>query len=47
MTRGRAVLLSRLGLIAGAIALLEVLCRSGAINPLTLLAPSQMAVAMV
>lgn len=47
MTRGRAVLLSRLGLIVGAVALLELLCRTRVISPLTLLAPSAMAMAMV
>ena len=47
MSRGRAVLASRVGLIVGSIALLEILCRTGVINPLTLLPPSEMAVAMV
>ena len=47
MSRGRDVLASRVGLIVGSIALLEILCRTGVINPLTLLPPSEMAVAMV
>lgn len=47
MSRGHKVLLARLALILGSVALLELLCRTGVINPLTLLPPSTMAAAMV
>jgi NitT/TauT family transport system permease protein len=47
MSRARAVLWGRVGLICGAVALLELLCRAGVISPLTLLAPSAMVIAMV
>jgi NitT/TauT family transport system permease protein len=47
MTGRRAVLWGRMGLIAGAVAGLELLCRSGVVDPLTLLPPSGMAAAMV
>jgi NitT/TauT family transport system permease protein len=47
MTGRRAVLWGRIVLIAGAVAVLELLCRSGIVDPLTLLPPSEMAAAMV
>jgi NitT/TauT family transport system permease protein len=46
MTRRRAVLLARVAVLTGAVALLEVLCRAGAIDPLTVLPPSEMAASM-
>ena len=46
MSRPQAILWTRVGLIVGAIALIEALCRFGVINPLTMLAPSQMAAAL-
>jgi NitT/TauT family transport system permease protein len=36
----------RLGLFVGAVLVLELLCRTGVIEPLTLIAPSQMALAL-
>ncbi|MDB5510640.1 MAG: nitrate transporter permease [Enterovirga sp.] len=42
MTRNRAIVLARIGVVAGAVVLVEVLCRLGVINPLTLVAPSRM-----
>src|SRR5262245_8068992 len=36
----------RLGVIAGAVPLLELLCRIGVVQPLTLIAPSAMAQAL-
>ena len=47
MTRSRAVALTRIAVIAGAVALLEWLCRAKIINPLTLVPPSEMAVHLV
>ena len=47
MSRGAAVLLTRCLLLAALVLLLEILCRSGVIDPLTVLAPSQMVAAMV
>lgn len=46
MTRQRAVTLTRLAWLLGAIAVLEALCRSGMISPLSLIPPSEMAVAL-
>jgi hypothetical protein len=43
MTRARSIIWTRLVLIAGAIGLIELLCRLGIIKPLTIIAPSQMA----
>src|ERR1043165_2914325 len=43
MTRKAAIALTRIAVIAGAILLLEVLCRRKIINPLTLIPPSEMA----
>lgn len=47
MTRTAAVRWTRIGVVAGAVLLLEVLCRLKLINPLTLIPPSVMAAAMV
>ena len=46
MTRPRAALLTRAAVLAAFVALLEVLCRAGAIDPLAVLPPSAMAAAM-
>lgn len=43
MSRKAAIALTRIAVIAGAILLLEVLCRRKIINPLTLIPPSEMA----
>lgn len=43
MRRDHAVVLARVGVIAGAILMVEALCRFGVINPLTLVPPSRMA----
>ena len=47
MSRGTAVLLVRTGWLAGAVLLLELLCRTGVISAQAVLAPSTMAAAMV
>jgi NitT/TauT family transport system permease protein len=47
VTRARAVLLTRIGVLVGAVLLLEMLCRFGVINPLSVIPPSQMAEAML
>lgn len=47
MTRAGAAAWVRLAVILGAVLLLELLCRSGVINPLTLLPPSEMATSLV
>jgi len=47
MTRARAVLLVRIALLAGLVALLEALCRLGVIDPLSILPPSEMLGAMI
>jgi NitT/TauT family transport system permease protein len=47
MTRGRAVLLVRVAWLAGAVLLLEILCRTGAIDPLAVIPPSDMVASMV
>lgn len=47
MRRGAAVLLARVAVLAGAVLLLEVLCRTGVVDPLTVLPPSAMAASMV
>lgn len=47
MRRERALLLTRAAVLAGLAAALEILCRSGLIDPLTVLPPSEMAAAMV
>lgn len=47
MSRGTAVLLVRTGVLAGAVLLLELLCRTGVISPQAVLAPSAMVAAML
>lgn len=47
MSRSKAALLVRVLVLAGAVMLLEVLCRTGAIDPLTVLPPSAMVGAML
>ena len=47
MSRATAVLLVRVGWLAGAVLLLELLCRTGTISPQAVLAPSAMVAAMV
>ena len=47
MTRRRAVLLVRVAVLLGAVLLLEVLCRTGVIDPLTVIPPSAMAASML
>ena len=47
MTRRRAALLVRTALLAGAVLLLEALCRAEVIDPLTIIPPSAMAASMV
>ncbi len=47
MTRARAVLATRVAVVAGSILLLEALCRTGAISPLVMIAPSAMAASMI
>jgi len=47
VTRNRAVLATRLGVVASAFLVLEALCRSGVISPLVMIAPSAMATSMV
>lgn len=43
MTRAQAIIWTRVAWIAGAIGLIELLCRLGVIKPLTMIAPTQMA----
>ena len=47
LLRGRAALLVRVAVLAGLVLLLEVLCRTGVIDPLALLPPSTMVAAMM
>jgi NitT/TauT family transport system permease protein len=47
MTRAQAVLLVRIAVLSGFVALLEVLCRAGVIDPLSILPPSEMVGAMI
>lgn len=47
MTRRRAALLVRIAVLAGLVLLLELLCRTGVIDPLTVLPPSEMVAAMI
>ena len=47
MSRGRAALLVRFGVLGAALLLLEALCRAGVIDPLAVIPPSQMLAAMV
>ncbi|GJD52875.1 Bicarbonate transport system permease protein CmpB [Methylobacterium crusticola] len=46
MSRSAAVAAARLALLAGAVLALELLCRAGVIQPLTLIPPSAMAAAL-
>jgi len=46
MTRAGGIIWTRVALIAGVVGLVELLCRLGAIKPLTMIAPSQMAFAL-
>ena len=43
MSRGARIIWTRIGLVAGVVGLLELLCQLRVINPLTLIAPSEMA----
>ena len=43
MTRAKGIICTRVALIVGAVGLIELLCRLGMIKPLTMIAPSQMA----
>jgi NitT/TauT family transport system permease protein len=47
MTRARGVLLVRIAGLAAAVLLLELLCRTGVVNPMTILPPSEMLTAML
>jgi NitT/TauT family transport system permease protein len=47
MTRRRVVLLVRIAWLAGAVLLLEILCRTGVIDPLTVIPPSDMVASMI
>ena len=47
MTRRRAALAVRAAVLAAAVLLLELLCRTGAINPLTIIPPSDMVASMI
>jgi len=46
VTRRRAALLVRVGILGGLVLLLEALCRAGVIDPLTVIPPSEMAASM-
>jgi NitT/TauT family transport system permease protein len=47
VTRARAVLLTRVAVLTGAVLLLEAACRGGLISPLSVIPPSQMLLAML
>jgi len=47
VTRRRAALLVRTAVLAGLVMLLEICCRTGIIDPLTVIPPSEMIVSMV
>jgi len=47
VTRRRAALLVRTAVLAGLVILLEICCRTGIIDPLTVIPPSEMIVSMV
>ena len=47
MSRRRRLALARVAVVLGAVLLLELLCRTGTINPLTVIPPSDMAAAML
>jgi NitT/TauT family transport system permease protein len=46
VTRSRAVAWTRIAVVVGAVLLVELLCRTRLINPLTLIPPSEMAAAL-
>jgi NitT/TauT family transport system permease protein len=46
MTRNTAISLTRVAVIVGAIALIEILCQRKIINPLTMIPPSEMATSL-
>ena len=46
MSRGQQLALARVGVVTGAVLLLEIACRTHLINPLTVIPPSAMASAM-
>jgi NitT/TauT family transport system permease protein len=46
VTRGKAVLAVRTGVLLGLVLLLEALCRTGVIDPLTVIPPSEMVASM-
>jgi NitT/TauT family transport system permease protein len=47
VTRRRAILLVRIAVLAGCVLLLEILCRIGVIDPLTVIPPSDMVASMI
>lgn len=47
MTRARGIIWTRVALIVAAVGFIELLCRLGVIKPLTMIAPSQMALELV
>jgi NitT/TauT family transport system permease protein len=47
LTRRRAALLVRIALLAGLVLLLEICCRTGIIDPLTILPPGEMVTSMI
>ena len=47
VTRRRAVLLVRIAVLAGLVAALEICCRTGIIDPLTVIPPSDMVASMI
>jgi NitT/TauT family transport system permease protein len=47
VTRRRAALLVRIAILAGLVVLLEICCRAGIIDPLTVIPPSEMVASMV
>ena len=47
MTRRRAALLVRIALLAGLVLLLEIFCRTGIVDPLTVIPPSDMFASMI
>ena len=47
MTQRRAALFVRVAVLAGCVALLEICCRLGIIDPLTIIPPSEMVVSMI
>ncbi len=47
MTRRHAVLATRVAILAGALLLLELMCRTGTVDPMSVIPPSEMLVSMV